>query len=101
MPIRKIFVGFCMLLICFQLLLVQQIISVLNSRMITEQILQSPESEHLNYPEDAKNYEISTQYLLFKNDFLHDAFLFDKELIILIITRTADDIKTPPPNQVG
>jgi hypothetical protein len=101
MLIRKIFVGFFILLFCFQLAPVEQIGSVLFSKQIIEEILQGQESEQIRYPDDSVKNIISAPFLFFQYDLSKDALLFEKAVTVRIISRTTDDIQTPPPNLVG
>jgi hypothetical protein len=101
MLIRKIFVGFFILLFCFQLAPVDQIGSVLFSKQIIEEIPQGQESEQIRYPEDSIKNFVSAPFLFFQYDLSQDALLFEKAIKVRIITRTSDDIQTPPPNMIG
>lgn len=101
MSIKKILVGFFLLIFSYQLAPVQEVGAFLYNNQMTEEIPHGQDESGLKYPDDSLKFAISTQYLLFKNNFSQDSFLFDKELIIRIITRTSDDITTPPPNQIG
>jgi len=101
MLIRKIFVGFFILLFSFQLVPVHQIGSLLFSKRITEEILQTRDSEQIKYPDDSlKNVE-SAPFIFLQNELSPDALLFEKAVKVRILTRTTDDIQTPPPNFNG
>jgi hypothetical protein len=101
MLIRKFFVGFFILLFCFQLVPVKQMGLLLYSNQITEEVTQGQETEQFKYPDDNIKYLLNTQNLIFKRQFSTNLFQFDQRLTVQIITRISDDIQTPPPNNIG
>ena len=98
MPINKIIIGFFLLLFSFQLVPDQQVGFRLYSNQITEEISDCQETENIKYAgEVSKQFEFS--HLVSFHKELQPFFIISgKAFEVKLITRSSDDIQTPPPN---
>jgi hypothetical protein len=101
MQIKKILVGFFLLLFAFQLAPVQQVGAFLYNNQITEEIPHGQDDSGMKYQDDV------FKQLLFTVSDLGDhanelgSFLTGKAVDINIKTRSSDDVQTPPPNRIS
>lgn len=101
MSIKKILVGFFLLLFSFQLAPVQQVGAFLYNNQMTEEIPHSQDDSGMKYQDDIFKqlfFTVSDQ-----GDHANEpgSFLTGKAVDINIKTRSSDDIQTPPPNLIS
>jgi hypothetical protein len=101
MPIRKFIVGFFILLFCFQMAPVQQVGSLLYSNQIMEEIPHGQDSGQIKYPDDSLKHFESIHFLSFHRDVSLHSFLTGQAADARVMTRSSDDIQTPPPNHIA
>lgn len=98
MPIRKCIVGFFILLFSFQLAPVQQVGSFLYNNQMTEEIPHGQDDSGAKYSDDSLKHFFQTLSDQGDQDLAFGCLLTGMAVDIRIITRSFDDIQTPPPN---
>jgi hypothetical protein len=99
MSLRKILVGFFILLFSFQLIPVQQVGSLLYSNQLMEEMPHSQDTGCLKFADDNFKHFDFTHYVSLHNEIISGYLLTGKAVDVKIITRSSDDIQTPPPNE--
>jgi hypothetical protein len=98
MSLRKILVGFFILLFSFQLVPVQQVGSLLYSNQIMEEMPHSQDTGYLKFADDNIKHYDYTLFVSCQKEIISGYFLTGKAADMKITTRSSDDIQTPPPN---
>jgi hypothetical protein len=99
MSLRKILVGFFILLFSFQIAPVQQVGSLLYSNQLMEEMPHGQDTGYLKFADDNCKHFDYTHIVSFHKEILSGSFLTGKAVDVKIITRSSDDIQTPPPNE--
>lgn len=95
---RKCIVGFFILLFSFQLAPVQQVGSFLYNNQMTEEIPHGQDDSGAKYADDSLKHFFQSLSDLGEHEQAFEGLLRGKAVDIKIITRSFDDIQTPPPN---
>jgi hypothetical protein len=98
MPINKIIIGFLLLLFSFQLVPDQQVGFGLYSNLITEEISDCQETENIKYGGEVSRHFESTHLVSFHKELQPFFIISGKAFAVKLLTRSSDDIQTPPPN---
>jgi len=98
MVIKKMLVGFFLLLFSFQLAPVQEVGAFLCNNQITEEIWHGQNESGIKYPDDSFKQLLQNFSEQGNNIQSPASFLKGKAVDVNIKTRSSDDIQTPPPN---